>query len=133
MATAVDLGGSGTFFRGEDKILEIELFSSYDPITDTGTLVDASGWPSGAVHWVVKRSPQDTSDPIIDLTASITGTFDSVRATNAQRAVVTLTSALSSLLTLRGYAHAWKRTDAGNATVLCAGALTVEHSTADDS
>lgn len=121
MAEQVDIGGSGAIFVGEDKTVTCELFSKTDPTA----AIDMTGMTQ---TFVVSKKDTDTAYIIAKTVGSgiaITGTFNSVRASNTQRAVVTFTD--DDLNLLRGtsvvppvsnrYRYSWKRTTAGAKTV----------------
>jgi hypothetical protein len=122
MAEEANIGGSGELFVGEDKTFELEL------LDDAQTApVNMAGW---AVQFIV-RLKDGTADPaIFDKSATIIGVYNADRATNTQRAQVTLTDTDMGTVTAKAYRHSWKRTDAGNETVLAYGDFTVQRATA---
>jgi hypothetical protein len=134
----------GKFFQGEDKTFTFEILdtvvldtatldSDGNPAITSATAVDVTGW---ALSWIL-RIGQNTADPAL-LTKTvgsgiaITGVYNSVRATNTQRVVVTLddldtyddtVSPTVELTAPKDYAYSLKRTDAGSETVLVWGVL----------
>jgi hypothetical protein len=117
MAKDVTIGGSGSLFYGEDKVFRLEL-------------LDTAGLPVNMAGWVVKmavRVNDNSADPpIFDKTAAIDGTFNAVRASNTQRATVTLTDTEMLTVSARTYRHAWKRMTEDNETVLAYGPFVVQ-------
>ena len=127
-ATTVTMGGigSGDLFVGEDKIFELELVD--DPDLGTAAVpVNMAGWN---ILFDV-RTKDNASDPaILSKTATLTGVYNAVRATNTQRAVVTVTDTDMNLFRQKTYRHSWKRMDDGVETVLCRGDFIPEKATA---
>lgn len=134
MATDVTLGGAGTgtLFVGEDKTLRLELLD--DPEATAPVPVNMLGW---SILFDVRVKDNSPDPAIIAIIASITGVYDAVRATNTQRAVVTLTDTQLNLFKgsnltsgAKTYRHSWKRMDDGSETVLCRGDFLPEKATA---
>jgi len=121
MATEVTIGGNGTLFVGEDKTLRLELL---DP---AGVPVNMATF---TIKMIVRIKEPSPDPPILDKTATVSGTYSAVRATNAQRAVVTLTDTEMDALSGRTYRHSWKRTNTDNETILSFGPFIVEEATA---
>jgi hypothetical protein len=122
MAVEADIGGAGELFVGEDKTFRLELLD-----TALTTPVDMAGW---VVKFFV-RLKDGTADPaIFDKTATIIGVYNSVRATNTQRAEVTLTDTELNTVTAKTHRYSWKRMDDGNETVLAYGDFVVQLATA---
>lgn len=121
MATDVTIGGDGVLFVGEDKTLRLELLDS-DSIP-----VNMSGW---VMLFDVRLKDNSPEPAILSKTPTLTGTYDAVRATNTQRAVVTLTDDDLNLVAARTYRHSWKRMTSGSETVLCRGDFAPEKATA---
>jgi len=120
MAEDVTIGGDGALFVGEDKTLKLEVLDADD------VPVDITGW---AITLDV-RTRDNAADPaLLSKSASITGTYSSTRASNTQRAVATLADDDTVLLTAKTYRHSWKRTTAGNETILAYGDFVVERAT----
>ena len=118
MAEEVTIGGSGTLFVGENKTLRLEVLDAAD------LPVNCAGW---TIVFDVRTSDSAAAPALISLTATVSGTYDAVRATNAQRASVALTPAL---LTAAGsYRYAWTRTNAGYVAVLRRGPIHIEKAT----
>ena len=123
MAEEVTIGGGGTLFVGEDKILRFELFDQADSLVAVTM--------TGMTMVFDVRLKDDSADPaILSLTPTLTGVFNSVRASNTQRAVVTLTDDNLNLFKERVYRWSWKRTDPGNETVFAWGPFTPQKATA---
>ena len=120
-APEVQIGGNGSLFVGEDKTFELEL------VDTAGDPVEMTGW---AVKLVVRKGDATADPAIFDKTASITGVYDPVRATNTQRAVVTLTDTEMNTVKAKTYRHSWKRMDDGSETVLAYGNFVVQKATA---
>lgn len=121
MAANVDIGGSGALFVGEDKALVLEVL-------DTADLpVDIAGW---VIHFVVRRKDNSADPAIFDKTATVSGTYSAIRASNTQRATATLTDTELNTVTNRTYRHSFKRMDDGSETVLAYGNFAPEKATA---
>lgn len=123
-ATTVTIGGEGTLFVGEDKIVELELVD--DPDAASPVPVNMAGWE---VLFDV-RSKDASSTAIFTKTAAIVGIYNAVRASNTQRARVTLTDTEMNTVKQKTYRHSWKRMDDGVETVLARGPFTPEKATA---
>lgn len=121
MATTVTIGGSGTLFVGEDKTFRIEVLDV------SGNPVDMTGW---AILFDVRKTDKAPDPAIFSKTATVSGTFNSVRAVNAQRALVTLTDTELNTVKNKTYRHSWKRMDDGSETVLARGDFAPEKATA---
>jgi len=120
MATTVTIGGSGTLFVGEDKLFRHETL-------DANSLpVDMTGWD---VRFDVRTTDASTT-VIFGKTASIIGVYNPVRATNTQRAIVSLSDTEMNTVKGKTYRHSWKRMDDGVETVLARGPFVVEKATA---
>jgi hypothetical protein len=122
MAYKDTIGGYGELFIGEDRTLELELLDN--PDAETPVAVDMTGW---TIQMVV--ATREGSVAVISKTATVAGTFNSVRGTNAQRATVILVDTEMDLLTARTYRHSWKRLNAGAETVHSYGDFIVEKAT----
>lgn len=121
MALDAPIGGNGSLFVGEDKVFKLELIDA------DNAPVDMTGW---TLLFDVRK--KDTSNPpaILSYTPSITGTFNSSRNVNTQRAVVTVTDTDMNLFKAGTYRHSWKRMDDGSETVLAWGDFSPEKATA---
>jgi hypothetical protein len=121
VAVNTTIGGDDTLFVGEDKVLRLEL-------------LDASSIPvnmTGMVLLFDVRLKDNSPDPaILSKTPSITGVYNAVRATNTQRAQVTLTDTDMNLFKAKTYRHSWKRMDDGSETVLSFGDFKPQKATA---
>ena len=121
MATNVTLGGGGSLFVGEDKIIRLELL-------DTSALpVDMSGW---TMLFEVRLKDATSGTALISVTPAITGSYNAARATNTQRATATLTDDHLNVLVAKGYRWSWKRIDANAETVLVWGDFLPQKATA---
>jgi hypothetical protein len=116
----VTIGGNGSLFAGDDVLLALE-----SPIVN-GAPLDLYGQD---VEFEVKTS--DTAvTALFSKAATIAGTYSATRASNTQRALVTLTD--TETATLAGgqvYRHSWKRQDAGAEQVLAYGFFYPERAT----
>lgn len=121
MARESDIGGSGTLFVGEDKAFRLEL------IDESNLPVNISGWD---IVFDVRKSDKSVDPAIFSKTASITGVYNSVRAVNTQRAIVSLTDTEMNTVTVKTYRYSWKRMDDGSETVLAYGNFVVQKATA---
>lgn len=137
MATDVTIGGDGELFADEDKTFRLEVVT-----VDEDDPTDETLWvPANIAGWAIVfdvRSKDNSVDPaLLSKVATVSGTYDAVRATNTQRAVVTVTD--DEMHQFKGsnlptnpktYRHSWKRTTASNETVLCRGDFSPEKATA---
>ncbi len=133
MSIAAQIGGSGTLFVGEDKVVELELLTPTSmvngvPLFDANSVpIDMTGW---AVQFIVRLRDNAPDPPIFSKAAAVVGVYNAVRATNTQRATVQL-NAVADMETVKAktYRQSWKRLDAGNETVLENGPFVVEVAT----
>lgn len=123
MAVESTIGGSGTMFVGEDKLLRFELISP----TDATVAIDMTGWTM-----IFDVRAKDTSpDPaIVSATPSIIGVFNALRTINTQRATVPLSDDQLNLFKQKNYRWSWKRMDPGSETVLAWGNFAPQKATA---
>jgi hypothetical protein len=127
MAFEQTIGGEGELFRGEDKTLELEVLQSGEDADDTAaTPENIAGW---AIQFIVRLKDDSSGDPVLTKTATVSGSYNATRASNTQRAVVTLTDTDMDALVPRIYRHSWKRTDDGSETVLAYGNFSVQRAT----
>jgi hypothetical protein len=119
MAEEVKIGGDGALFAGEDKTINFEILDA-DSVP-----VNMSGW---TVAFLVRRSDTDT-ETVLTASASISGSYNATRASNTQRAVVTILDTDTQHLNAGKYRYSLKRTDDGNETVLNYGIYEVERAT----
>ena len=121
MATTVAIGGNGALFVGEDKLLRMEL-------------IDALSVPVDMAGWVILfdvRAKDTSPDPaLLSKTATLSGVYNAVRATNTQRAEVVLTDTEMNLFKAKTYRYSWKRMTDGSETVLVRGNFAPEKATA---
>lgn len=121
MATEVQIGGNGTLFVGEDKTLRLEVLDV------AGKPVNAAGW---TIRFQVRLKDTSPDPPLIDKIANVVGVFNTVRASNTQRAEVVLDDdADTNQLKAKTYRHSWKRTDESDETTLARGDFVVEVAT----
>jgi len=115
MAEDVTIGTSGALFVDEDKTVKLELLDTSD------VPVDMSGW----TVVLDVRSTDKSGTSLLSKTASITGSYNSTRASNTQRAVFTIADtdqpASTFTRTSTPYRYSIKRTDAGSETILAYG------------
>lgn len=123
MPDEVAIGGDGTLFVGEDKVLRFELPSA----TNSAVAVDMTGW---AMVFDVRAKDTSPDPALLSIAPTLTGVFNSVRATNTQRAIVTLTDDQMNFFKAKTYRWSWKRTDAGSETVLGLGNFVPQKATA---
>ena len=121
MAANVDIGGSGTLFVGEDKTFVLEVLDT------AGAPVDIATW---SILFDVRLKDNSAAPAIFSKTATITGAYNSVRASNTQRANVSLSDDELNTVTAKTYRQSWKRMDAGVETVLLYGAFAPQKATA---
>lgn len=122
MASNVTIGGNGTLFIGEDKTLFFELPSA----ADLTAAVNMAGW---TMLFDVRKTDA-AATAIVSVAPSLTGSFNAVRASNTQRAVVTLSDDLTNLFKAATYRYSWKRMDGDSETVLMYGDFVIEKATA---
>jgi hypothetical protein len=121
MAYRATIGGEGTLFLGEDKTLRFEV------LDDSEAPVNVASWD---LLWVVRDRPHPENEPVrLQKTVTVSGVFNSVRASNTQRAIVELTDTDTASLRNKTYAHSLKRVDDGSETVLAFGPFVVEATT----
>lgn len=128
MAVEATIGGSGSLFVGEDKVIRLELASvNADGTVSTTVAVDHSTWTE--VFDV--RSKDTSADPaILSITPSHSGVFNASRATNTLRSLVTLTDTQMNLFRAKNYRWSWKRLTDGSETVLAWGTFAPQKATA---
>jgi hypothetical protein len=127
MAEEVTIGGSGSLFVGEDKVLRFELPTPAVGGVASVVAVDMTGW---AMVFDVRKGDASADPAILSVVPTLTGTFNSVRATNTQRAIVTLTDDQMNLFRAKNYRWSWKRMDSGSETVLGWGTFAPQKATA---
>lgn len=128
MALKVTIGDEGQLFAGEDKLIDTEVLDANE------SPVDVTGF---GFQFRVKKAVTDAdADALIDVAASVVGTFDAVRAANTQRVRVTLTDThmAESVFTFEDRyrsknSHSLKRTDDGSETIIIYGPFIVERTT----
>jgi len=118
---------SDNFFAGEDRTL------SYEILADDGTsMEDVSTF---TLEWTLRKDvaakhPYRVQGSVVltktsALGISVTGTYDSVRATNTQRVIVTIADTDTEAFAGGRYVAALKRMDAGLESVLSHGVVEV--------
>ena len=143
MALKHNLGGDGSLFVGEDKILDLRPI--YDgPVAfvgDVAYVADVSGAPTSTlasvkditgwtIKWFLRVRDASTGAALLEKTATIDGTFNVSPSVNTQKARVVLTDDDLNTLTASGYRYSWKRMDDGSETVLAYGDFRPEVATA---
>jgi hypothetical protein len=127
MAFNQTIGGEGTLFVGEDKTLNLEVLQSGSDSTSSSAVPEnIAGW---VIRMIVRVADDASGDPILTKLATVSGSYSATRASNTQRAVVTLTDTDMDALVARIYRHSWKRTDDGSETVLAYGNFAVQRAT----
>lgn len=128
MAEEVTIGGDGSLFVGEDKILRFELAAvNADGTISATAAVDMTGW---VMVFDVRRKDNSRPPAMISFTPTLTGAFNALRASNTQRALVPLSDDLLNLFKEDTYRWSWKRMDGGVETVLGWGDFTPQKATA---
>jgi hypothetical protein len=117
MAVRSDITADDAWFIGEDKTL------SYEVLDENSVPVDVSGY---ALLWVLRNPPKQANRALLivkttDSGITITGVYNSVRASNTQRVVVTVDDTDTDALGGGTYECALKRTDDGSESVLSYG------------
>lgn len=105
-------------FAGEDKTLSYEVFAA----GSTTTMENVTGF---TLQWTLKRG-EVTLTKTTTSGVTITGVYDSVRATNTQRVVVTIADTDTENFTAGRYTMALKRLDAGLEAVLSHGTVDLQ-------
>jgi len=114
------IGGEGTLFVGEDKTLRFECVDQND------NPKDIAGW---TLLFDVRLKDTSTT-AILSLTPTVTGVFNSVRASNTQRALLSVTDDQMNLFQAKNYRWSVKRMDASVETVLGWGYFAPQKATA---
>lgn len=130
MATTVKIGGSGTLFVGEDKAFRFEVLQA----RVDGLPHDATSIPENLTGWGllfdVRKKDASAEPAILSKTLNVTGVYNAVRATNTQRAEISLTDTEMNLFKAKTYRYSVKRMDDGSETVLVRGDFAPEKATA---
>jgi hypothetical protein len=119
-ALDVTLGGNETLFIGDDVLVSLEV-------------IDGDSVPVPVAGWTVVldiRTRDNALSPVLFYTASVSGTYNSVRSVNTQRLSVTINAADTRPLHAGTYRYSIKRIDAGSATMLAVGPLVLQVATA---
>jgi len=125
MAVESTIGGSGSLFVGEDKVLRFGPL--YDALAPT-VGIDMSTW---AMVFDVRKTDKSPDPPILSVTTfAFSGVFSATQSANTQRASITLTDDQLNLFAAKNYRWSWKRTDSGNETVLGYGGFAPQKATA---
>lgn len=123
MAYETQIGGNGTLFVGEDKIFRFEA------VDESGNPVDMTGW---SMIFDVRKKDNSRDPAILGLTNfTLIGIFNSVRALNTQRALLSVIDDQMNLFKAKNYRWSWKRLDADVETVLGWGTFAPEKATAE--
>jgi hypothetical protein len=121
MARRVKIGGDGALFIGEDKVINFTVLNRLlVPVDITGM----------AFQFVV-RADVLASQKLIDLPATVVGTYDAAPLVNTQRARVTLsdTDLSADVFSAQTYEYSLKRTDDGSETVVNFGPFELQRAT----
>jgi hypothetical protein len=121
VAEEITIGGDGALFVGEDKTIRLELLDV------NGMPVPMTGW---TILFDVRKNDTSAEPAILSKTPSLTGAYDSVRATNTQRAIVTLTDTELNLFKAQTYRYSFKRMDNDSEMVLAWGDFAPQKATA---
>ena len=106
------------FFAGEDKTLSYEIFAA----GSTTLMENVSGW---SLQWTMNQNAANVTKTT-STGITITGVYNSTRAVNTQRVIVTLTDSDTELLTGGRYQISLKRIDAGLEAVLSHGTVDLQ-------
>lgn len=109
---------SDHLFAGEDKTLSYEVFAA----GSTTTMENVTGF---TLQWTLKRG-EVTLTKTTTSGITITGVYDSARATNTQRVVVAIADTDTENFTAGRYSMALKRLDAGLEAVLSHGTVDLQ-------
>lgn len=123
MAYAVDIGGGGTLFVGEDKVLRFELVDTQDPPQP----VEMSSF---TMIFDVRKKDNSPDPAIVSAPVTVSGIFNANRLLNQQRGFVVLSDDMMNLFKAKTYRYSWKRMDTGVETVLMYGNFAPEKATA---
>lgn len=120
MSYESNIPASAHLFAGEDKVLSYEVFAA-----DGVTMENVAAF---SLRWELRRCTPAATSVITKTTGNgdgitITGTYNSNRATNTQRVLVALTDTDTESLTAGRYNCALKRMDAGLEAVLSHGTV----------
>ena len=122
MANLANLGGNGALFTGEDKTIEFEVLDEND------APIDLEAWGAVNLRFVMRKTVKAT-DAMLDLAVTISGTFNAVRASNTQRAVVTIVDTATTGFKAGSYPYSLKRLTDSSETILAYGTMTFEVTT----
>lgn len=121
MALETTIGGDGTLFIGEDKILRFEC------VDDEELPIDIGSW---TMVFDVRKKDTSLDPAILSITPTLIGSYSATRALNTQRAIVAITDDQMNLFKAKTYRWSWKRTNGGFETVLGYGPFTPQKATA---
>jgi hypothetical protein len=127
MAVETTIGGSGSLFVGEDKILRFECALAENGTISATVAVDMAAW---TMRFDVRKKDNSSDPAILALTPTVSGVFNVDRTANTQRAQVTLTDTQLNEFKAKNYRWSWKRMDDGNETVLGWGTFAPQKATA---
>lgn len=114
MARQQSLGSTDSWFIGEDKTLEFEIYESNQDGADSQ---DITGWTMA----FYMRSIGGANPRVLTKTPTVAGTFNADPDTNTQRATVAIADTDTDNLQPGKYEFSLWRTDSGNETVLSFG------------
>lgn len=127
MSYESNIPGTDHFFAGEDKTLSYEVFAA----GSTTLMENVNGF---TLRWELRRWGAAGASVLVKTTSvtppdpggiAITGAYDSARALNSQRVIVTIADTDTDGLLAGRYVCALKRLDAGLEAVLSHGTVEV--------
>lgn len=121
MALQSDIGGNGSLFVGEDKVIRLELIDSVGVPVDMGLF---------EILFDVRTKDSSVDPALLSKTATVSGIYNSSRVSNTQRASIALSDTEMNTLRAKTYRYSFKRMDDGSETVLVYGNFNVEKATA---
>lgn len=116
MSYESNIEASDNFFAGEDKTLSYEVFAA----GSTTLMENVSGF---SLQWTMVQGATTLTKTTATGGITITGTYNSDRATNTQRVLVALTDTDTEGLSGGRYVCALKRLDAGAEAILSHGTV----------
>lgn len=126
------IGGDGTFFIGEDKVLSLSVLTKdpriypYDGTNAGAKAVDITGWE---IKLVVRKTDNAAETALLTKTAVVGGVYNVNPAINTQRAVVELSDTETAAFTTKSGRYSFRRTDDQFNTDLRYGVWTLQRDT----
>lgn len=124
MAIESQIGGEGTLFVGEDKIIEFGPLADMD---DSAVGIDMTGW---TLIFDVRKNDNSADPAILSKSLTVSGVFNATQASNQQIASTPVSDDELNLFKAQDYRWSWKRMDPGNETVLGWGTFAPQKATA---